>query len=126
MEQILLLAAFLLLGLINAIVRWLQRRPGTPGPEPEAPRSEPETRLPVPRTRPAPAAAPVHARVPPREPAVSAPRRMPSAAPDVHARRRRRVHPRLGRRADLRRAIVVMTVLGPCRALEREPGATAP
>ena len=34
----------------------------------------------------------------------------------------RKAMTRLGDRADLRRAVVLMTVLGPCKALENEPG----
>jgi hypothetical protein len=120
MEQLVLLALFLLAGLISAIVRWLRQRPEAPRPEPDP---EPTRAS---RTRELPRAARVRAPVPPPEPAVPAPRRMPAAAPDPHARRRPRVHPRLGGHTDLRRAIVVMTVLGPCRALERESGTTTP
>jgi hypothetical protein len=35
------------------------------------------------------------------------------------------VHRWLGRHADIRRAIVAMTILAPCRALEADTGITA-
>ncbi len=121
MEQIVLLAIFLLVGLVNAIVRWRQQsREAPPEPAPPPPRREPPPRpaeLP-PRIRvtvPLPAASVPAARRPPVP--VPAPRTPP---------RRRPVHRWLGRRADVRRAIVVMTVLGPCRALEVEPGIRTP
>jgi hypothetical protein len=120
MEQIFLLGLFLLVGLINVIVRWLRQRREAPRPDPDP---EPTRAA---KAREWPGVARVRAPVPPPDPVVPAPRRMPTAAPGLHVWRRRRVHPRLGSHADLRRAIVVMTLLGPCRALERESGTTTP
>lgn len=114
MEQLLLIAIFLLVGLVNMLVRWLRQRSQVPRPEAEPPPGpEPARgrRLELP-----PAARVIVPPLPP-EAAVPAPRRMrPEAAPPA----RRRPRPRLGSRADVRRAIVTMTVLGPCRAREHE------
>jgi hypothetical protein len=123
MEQLLLIAIFLLVGLINLIVRRLRQRAEAPGPpaEPEA------VPWPAPgRTRELPPAARVILPVPLPEPSVPAVRPMRSPAPAPPARRRPRGHRRLGSRADVRRAIVTMTVLGPCRAREHESEARAP
>jgi len=74
--------------------------------------------------------------LPPRHPAVdrlSAGERVRAAriiqseavTPSLVARTRPRARPRLSLhdgRADLRRAVVLMTVLGPCQALANEPG----
>jgi len=99
MEQIVLLAIFLLAGLINAIIRWRQQSREVPAPATEPPALPPRTRELPPGVRvyvPAPLpAAPVPAV---RRPPVPDPRTPP---------RRRPVHRRLGRRADVRRAIVV-------------------
>jgi hypothetical protein len=118
MEQLILIAIVLLVGLVNAIVRWLrQRTPTTPPPEPlplpEAPSSPPRTQLP-------PAARLV---VPANEAAVPAVRPAPPVAPPRRVPSSRRV---LGRRSELRRAIVAMTILGPCRGREGEPGLRTP
>lgn len=121
MEQLLLIAIFLLVGLVNMLVRWLRqraeaaRRDGEAEPAPE----------PVPgRRRELPPAARVIAPALPVEAAVAPARRMrpPASAPPP----RPRAHRRLGSRADIRRAIVTMTVLGPCRAREREAEVETP
>ena len=117
MEQLLLIAIFLLVGLINMIVRRLRQRAEEPGPpaEPE------EVPWPAPsRTQELPPAARVILPVPLPEPSVPAVRPMRSPAPTPRAPHRPRGHRRLGSRADVRRAIVTMTVLGPCRAREHE------
>lgn len=115
-EQILLLLVFVLVSLLNLLVRWLQRRARETQrrlPEPRAPAADaPEGRPPAhmpPRTRVIEPALP-------REGA----RRAPAAPPPIT----RRPRP-LGGRAAARRAIVAMTVLGPCRGLE-EPTSTTP
>jgi hypothetical protein len=142
-EQLVFLALFLLLGLLNLIVRLFRERaekpPGGPAPvPPPTPRPAPTPR-PVPPRRPAPTLpppptlpgpSPAPARAPAaRRPATAAPASAPAppTPPAVPAgtgpvRRSRRASVRLGGPRDLRRAIVLATVLGPCRALEgREP-----
>jgi hypothetical protein len=119
MEQLVLIAIFLLVGFVNAIVRWLRQRAAARRRE-----AEPEA-LPVPgpapsRTRELPPGARVVLPPPPAEVRTpAAQRRMPALQPPV--RRRPREHRRLGSRADVRRAVVMMTVLAPCRAREHEP-----
>jgi hypothetical protein len=49
-------------------------------------------------------------------------RRQAAAVSHDHGTRPRRRGLRLGSRRDLRHAIVLMTILGPCRALERDDG----
>jgi len=113
-EQILLLLVFVLVPLLNLLVRWLQRRAREQQrPVPAEPRAaEPEGREKLP------------ARMPPRvrviEPARTreGPRETPPAPrpqPVI-----RRAGP-LGGRAAVRRAVVALTILGPCRALEEHP-----
>jgi hypothetical protein len=120
MEQLVLLAIFLLVGLVNAILRWRQQGRSAPAPETEPAHLPPRPRTLPPRVR-------VQLPPPPLETA-AVPRPLlpvPPPHPDPRPRRRPRVHPWLGSRAAVRRAIVVMAVLGPCRALEREPGGPA-
>jgi hypothetical protein len=135
MEQIVLLAIFLLAGLINAIIRWRQQSGKAPTSEREPPPPEraplplPRPRLPRPPRPSPPHELPpgvrVHVPVPVpeepvpavRRPAVPAPRTLPQRQP---------VHQWLASRAAVRQTIVAMTLLGPCRALEREPGVTTP
>jgi hypothetical protein len=115
-EQLLLLALFLLVALASSLARWLKTRMADHLPA--------ETRPPhgvIVRRPPHP----------PGEPAtsVSTPPPVPSVrpAPPLPAETRRGAAPsRLGDRSDLRRAIVLMAVLGPCRALEREESSRAP
>jgi len=104
-EQLLFLALFVLIPLLNALARLLRkRRPAPPVLD------EPVAALPPPRVlHPVPEPAPPPARVTRAEPAVV-----------QVVERRRRVPYRL-RSADVRRGMVLMTILGPCRALE--PGA---
>jgi hypothetical protein len=117
-EQILLLLVFVLVPLFNLLVRWLQRRA-----------REHQRRVPAepPMAEPAPPEGWPSRRMPPRirviEPPLSqeAPRqetrrKTPPAAVPV----RRRAAP-LGGPAAVRRAIVAMTILGPCRGLEEPP-----
>jgi hypothetical protein len=109
MEQVLLLALFLLVALASTIARWLKSRL-----EPRPP-AEP-TRPTEVAGRPRPAGPREVMLIPtPPTPAETRPRK-----PEPSVRPRRPPRPRLGRPADLRRAIVLMAVLGPCRALERE------
>jgi hypothetical protein len=120
MEQLLLIAIFLLVGLINMIIRQLRQRAQAPGP-PAEPAEPEDVSWPAPSRMPElPPAARVILPVPLAEPSVPAVRPMRPPAPAPPALRRRRDHRRLGSRADVRRAIVAMTVLGPCRAREHE------
>lgn len=112
-EQILLLLVFVLVPLFNLLVRWLQRRAREqqrPGP------AEPRAADPMARELPAP--MPPRARV--IEPAL--PREGPRQAPPASRPKPvvRRAGP-LGGRAAVRRAVVAMTILGPCRGLEEPP-----
>ena len=112
---ILVMVAFVLL--INLITRVLRRRRESEAPrrmDPEAPQVPPRGPRPPP-----PVVEPRRAREGPH----SAP--LPVAAPPSAARRRARSP--LGSLRVVRRGIVLMTILGPCRALEppappREPG----
>lgn len=119
MEQFGLLILFALVGLFQLLVRWLRSRaaaaaaaaPSTPVSQPEAraaPPAPPERRS----RRPVPDDEELFVRVP-----LPAPVRARSrpAAPGVEAPRRRRLV--VGTRAELRRTIVLMEVLGPCRAM---------
>jgi len=116
-EQLLLLLLFVLVPLFNLLLRWLQRRAREQQrPVPAEPRAaEPEGREELP------------ARMPPRvrviEPA--RPREGPREAPPAPRPQPliRRAGP-MGGRAAVRRAVVAMTILGPCRGLEEPPPMT--
>lgn len=114
-EQILLLLLLVLVPLLNLLVRWLRRRVREGhGSEAAAREAQPPAPLP-PRARviePPLPARPARQETPPRREA--------AASPPVH----RRMVPLRGR-AALGRAIVTMTILGPCRGLE-EPAASPP
>jgi hypothetical protein len=108
MEQVLLLALFLLVALASSIARWLKSRLE---PRPAEPARPTEV-----AGRPRQGGTREVMLIPtPPTPADTRPR---APAPSVPPRRTPR--PRLGRPSDLRRAIVLMAVLGPCRALEDE------
>ena len=101
--QILVLLAFILFPFLNWLLQRMQRRF-----ESQAPRQPPAQ--PAPRT---------FAKPPPMEVIASPMERMPSAKlPDsLLSRRKQFIQRSLFRsRGDLRRAIILMTVLGPCRA----------
>lgn len=117
MEQLILLAIFLLVGLLNVVIRWLRQR---------ADASSPETGSSPPPTLGLPPAARTVVPPPaqPTAPAVRAAR--PPVSRPPQPRRRPAAGGRLHGRADLRRAIVAMTVLGPCRALEDEGNVRTP
>jgi hypothetical protein len=109
-EQLILLALFLIAGFVNLVIRWLRERQQArqaPGPA-ETPASAQPVELIV---RRAPVAVPLDTTVAPR-PALPRPVQGPAM-------------PVIGGPAGLRRAIVVMTLLGPPRALEHDP-TTAP
>lgn len=119
LEQILLLLVFVLVPLITLLARWLQRR----AREQQRPvPAEPRAAEPVGREEWPPAPMP-----PPRvrviEPALppESPRKAPPAPPPRPVIRR--AGP-LGGRAAVRRAVVAMTILGPCRGLEDPPPMT--
>lgn len=104
-EQIAVLIVLILWPLLSFLGRWMKRRAESRAPVEEPPaRVRERARLPV--------ARPPAARAPER----LSPRSEPPVMVTPPRRRRRSV---LGSPRDLRRAIVVMTVLGPCRALER-------
>jgi hypothetical protein len=117
-EQLLLLLLFVLVPLFNLLVRWLQRR----AREQRRPRlAEPPMAEPVVREGRPSAAMPPRARViapalPQATPRKETRRRPPAAPQPV----RRRAAP-LGGRAAVRRAIIAMNILGPCRGLEEPP-----
>jgi hypothetical protein len=109
---ILLVLAFVLL--INFAARLLRRwvKSGVPrGMGPEAPQSPPRgPRLPLP--------------VAPSRTVREGPQGTPLPVAVAPPAARRRPRSRIGRAPELRRGIVLMTVLGPCRALEPSDPAT--
>jgi hypothetical protein len=109
-EQLLFLVLFVLIPLVNLLARWLRKRvPEPPIPAPE--RREPIPILPRPTVlSPVPALAPQHPRATSAE-------RLPDQPLARPAQRRTRLSPR-----EVRRGIVLMTILGPCRALEPRVG----
>jgi hypothetical protein len=115
MEQIVLLAFFVLVALANAIVSWLRRRKGAGRPEPEEAPAPPLPELP---RLPLPPSARVRITPPPEALVPGVRGATPVASPP--APRRRSARGGLGTPADVRRAVVAMTLLGPCRALEAE------
>jgi hypothetical protein len=117
-EQIILLLVFVLVPLFNLLVRWLQRRA-----------REQQRRAPAepPMAESAPPAGWPSRTMPPRIRVIEPP--LPQEAPHQETRRktppaavpaRRRAAP-LGGPAAVRRTIVAMTILGPCRGLEEPP-----
>jgi hypothetical protein len=107
-EQLFILMMFGLVLLINLIARLLRRWIGR-----EAPREVEPERIPIPpdrRRQPSPAVP--QRRAPTRELRATLPSALTASAP------RRRRHWPLRSRREVRRAIVLMTILGPCRALE--------
>jgi hypothetical protein len=115
MEQIGLLALLALFGLVQLLVRWLRgRAPAPPAPAPPAP-GPPLPRREAPQ--PADEEVVVRVRLPAPPPGPAPIVRVQRGAAEVVARPRRH-YATLGTRADLRRAIVLREVLGPCRAME--------
>jgi integrase len=104
-EQILVLIVFVLLPLLNWLLRRLGRRRERQPPLPPY-MPEPRQRVSEPRSR---APQPARDRIQARE------------APPVPAAVRRRgisTNSLFRTRAEMRRAIILMTILGPCRAGE--------
>jgi hypothetical protein len=103
--QLLVVIAFILFPLINWLLRRIQRRFETQSP-PEPPRQ------PAPRT---------FAKPPPQEVIDPTRERVPAlkiAETPPRPRTPRRNKPFFGNRRDLRRAMVLKAVLGPCRAVD--------
>jgi hypothetical protein len=117
MEQFILLVFVVLAALVNVLVRWARQRAATPPRD-----SRPERPRPAER-RARPGAEPAHGDAAGPELPVAVPRRPLSAVPMPPRRQWQPVHPNLGRHADIRRAIITMTILAPCRALEKDPEA---
>jgi hypothetical protein len=117
-EQILLLLLFVLVPLVNLLVRWTRRRaleqqrPASTGSRAAAPVAR--EALP---SAPMPPRARVIETALPREGLRMAP---PAHPPQPVIRRARA----LGGRAAVRKAVVAMTILGPCRGLEDPPSTT--
>lgn len=132
MEGLAPLIFFAIIGLVQLLVRWLraaqrqqqQQRPPAPMPEEEAdvPRRfppaarPPATRLPIPAPLPPPRVL-INDRMPDDEELmVRTPARVAAtAAAPPPSRRMQRLDLRLGNRAEVRRAIVLMEILGPPR-----------
>ena len=147
-EQLLFFALLVAIPLLERLIRVMRARTGgssgdrTPAPAgetvspPRPPLSLPDagatpsqsrgTELPLPASplppalpQPIPHAAPGDLRASEREPrGRREPRPMPAASLRGGRSERRPAHRRVIGAGDLRRAIVVMAVLGPCRALE--------
>jgi len=112
MEQIGVFVVFLLVVLFNLIVQLLQRRRRARGGEAETAEAPPRLPPRLPQVPPRVVVAPPRLEEPP-----PAPIRVVPAVRPAPVRRRRRFDLRPG---DLRRAVVLMTVLGPCRAQEED------
>jgi hypothetical protein len=104
--QLLVVIAFILFPLLNWLLQRIQRRFETQSPREEPPRQ------PAPRT---------FAKLPPQEVIAPTRERMPALelveTPRPRTPRRHKTF--FGNRRDLRRAIVLMAVLGPCRAVDQ-------
>ena len=134
MEGLAPLVFFALIGLVQLLVRWLRTQQQRQQPPPQVPLPEDMARdqtLPrVPRAELPPVARVPEATQGPRrlidnrvaddeELMVRTPLRPAPAAP-ASRRSTRRPHPRVGTRAEVRRAIVLMEILGPPRATDGE------
>jgi len=119
-EQLLLLLLFVLVPLFNLLVRWLQRRAREqrrPAPA-EPPMAQPVAREEWPSTRMPPRTRVIAPALPQETPRKEARRRAPPAPTSRPVYRRPAP---LGGRAAVRRAIIAMNILGPCRGLEEPP-----
>jgi hypothetical protein len=116
-EQLLVLALLALVWLASALVNWLKARARRGQPDEAAETAGPAEVRPPPSPPPRAVVTPPRAvAAPPRAPAPAPPARVPRPARAVRPRGRFRV----GGAEDVRRGIVLMTVLGPCRALEHD------
>lgn len=106
LEQILFLLIFLLIPVLNFLARALRRHVWPPAPEDEAPPGRSPEPAPRASARPTP---PPRVRERPREVPPLAP---PAAAPAPRSKRARLDT------GDVRRAIVLMAILGPCQGVE--------
>jgi hypothetical protein len=121
LEQVIVLAIFLLVALFNFVRQVLaQRRQRGEVPEEEpAEEAPPPPRAPTPPPRvivvpPQPVAAPA----PPRRPRAEPLREGPAPRPVPRPRPRRPRRRLFASRGEARRGIVLLTVLGPCRGVE--------
>jgi hypothetical protein len=114
LEQILLLAVLVLVPLLNLALRWLQRR--MEAAEPAPPRPEPPATPPLLPPR-AERREPLPAVEPPRAAAAA-----PVAVPRAPARRGPHRPAPLGGLPEIRRAVIMMTILGRCRGLDEPAG----
>jgi hypothetical protein len=103
--QILILIAFILFPLINWLFQRMQRRLDSQAPRQPPPQPAPRTYA---KPTPMEVIASSSARVP-------APDKRESPAPPAGRLRKKRF---FTSRRDLRRAFILMTVLGPCRAVD--------
>jgi hypothetical protein len=104
-EQLLLLLLFIVLPLLNWLLQRARRRVQSELPEYE---SVPQMGQQMPRRPP-----------PPDEPLRERPRADSAPATPVPPRRRSGPRALLRTPGDRRRAIIIMTVMGPCRAYDR-------
>jgi len=121
-ESWILLALFVLLPLIERLVLAARRRRERATAErPEAGVERPP--LMVPEARPQPVVMPLPPAAPARpKPVTATPRLRAPPRPSVVAARARAASPGSPYRRDLRRAMVMAAVLGPCRALSPYDG----
>jgi hypothetical protein len=109
LEQLIVLAVFLLVPLVNLLARWLRQRGEAP---PRPPAEIPHQPEPVPFRLP-PTVRLAEPVTPQREEQVTRPRPAP---PPALLRRQPRL--RISDPEDVRYAVMLMAVLGPCRGLE--------
>jgi hypothetical protein len=112
-EQILLLLVLVAVPLLNLLVRWLRHLARA---QHQAPAERRPAETDASHARPS-AALPPGPRVADRGQPQEAPRRAAPAPPPPVIRRAGLLHGR----AAVRRAVVAMTILGPCRAMEEQP-----
>jgi hypothetical protein len=107
-EQILLLVLFLLLLPLNVFLRWLKRQHAAAERNERLQRERLREREQIPHRR--------SVRPPPKTDSIARPQR--SQEPMASVRPRRPLFRRVRALQDVRRGIVLLTILGPCRALE--------
>jgi hypothetical protein len=109
-EQILLLVVFLLLPPLNVFLRWLKRQHAAAERNERLQRERLREREQIPHPR--------SVRPPPKTKTDSIARPQRSQEPMAPVRPRRPLFRRVRALQDVRRGIVLLTILGPCRALE--------